>query len=158
MACLPPALTVTCAGGTSIPRSRAKCSAAACFSRAAPPTAVYFVSPASSAALAAAMTCGGVAKSGSPTDSEMMSRPASRRAMARSVMAVVPEGEILSSAAEMVSLIDRRRFQKEGCGDKTAQGVADGEAIREVIKAQFGLARATIRDHFCAQYAGQQAQ
>ena len=72
-------------------------------SRAVPPTGVYLVSPASSAALAAAITCGGVAKSGSPTESEMMSRPSARSVVARSVIAVVCDGAMRASAAEVVA-------------------------------------------------------
>ncbi len=89
IACFPPALTVTWFTGTSIPRSRAKCSMAASFIRDVPPTGVYLVCPASSARFAASSTCGGVAKSGSPTESAMMSLPSSRSSVARSVTAAV---------------------------------------------------------------------
>ncbi len=54
-----------------------------------PATSVYFVSPASMAAMAACLMWSGVSKSGSPADRPMISRPAAFKALALVVMTMV---------------------------------------------------------------------
>src|SRR5580704_12030320 len=72
-----------------------------------PATGVYFVSPRSIAAIAAFLTLSGVSKSGSPTDSEMMSRPVAFRSRAFCVTAMVAEGFTRESASEMNAMMRR---------------------------------------------------
>src|ERR1700730_14849859 len=57
-----------------------------------PDTGVYLVSPRSIAAIAAFLMLSGVSKSGSPVDSETISRPALLRSRAFCVTAIVAEG------------------------------------------------------------------
>src|SRR3954451_12602957 len=57
-----------------------------------PDTGVYFVSPRSIAAFAAALMWSGVSKSGSPAASEITSRPLAFSSRAFGVMAMVAEG------------------------------------------------------------------
>src|SRR5690242_6123775 len=57
-----------------------------------PETGVYFVSPRSIAALAAALMFSGVPKSGSPAASEITSRPLAFSSRAFCVMAMVADG------------------------------------------------------------------
>src|SRR4051812_10546989 len=57
-----------------------------------PDTGVYFVSPRSIAALAAALMLSGVSKSGSPAASEITSRPLAFRSRAFWAIAMVAEG------------------------------------------------------------------
>ena len=66
-----------------------------------PATGVYFVSPRWMASIAAFLMLSGVSKSGSPTDSEMMSRPAFFRSRAYCVTAMVAEGFTRSRASAM---------------------------------------------------------
>ena len=62
---------------------------------------VYFVSPRRIAAIAASFTLSGVSKSGSPTDSEIMSRPEFFKSRAFCVTAIVAEGFTRKSASAM---------------------------------------------------------
>src|SRR5580693_379852 len=64
----------------------------AAFSSGMPSVSVYLVLPSAIARTAAALTLSGVSKSGSPASSEMMSRPAARRARALAAAPVVAEG------------------------------------------------------------------
>src|SRR5271156_1071311 len=57
-----------------------------------PSTGGYLVSPRSIALIAARLTLSGVSKSGSPTDSEMTSRPLALRSRAFCVTVIVAEG------------------------------------------------------------------
>ena len=63
---------------------------------------------------AAASTCSGVSKSGSPTDSEITSRPASRSAVARSVIAVVPDAAMRRSDWLRCSWLMQSTSQRSG--------------------------------------------
>jgi len=67
----------------------------ASLSSSVPPTAVYFVNPASSALTAAALMLAGVSKSGSPAPNPTTSRPCALRALALAVIASVAEGLIV---------------------------------------------------------------
>src|SRR5579863_8568624 len=69
-----------------------------------PGTGVYFVLPASIAAIAAFLMLSGVSKSGSPTDSEMISRPMAFRSRAFCVAAMVAEGFTRERASEMKAM------------------------------------------------------
>src|SRR5258708_12418603 len=64
----------------------------AAFSSGMPSTSVYLVLPSRMALMAASLMWSGVSKSGSPASSEMMSRPAARRARALVLAAAVAEG------------------------------------------------------------------
>ena len=66
-----------------------------------PSTGGYFVSPRSIASIAAFLILSGVSKSGSPTDSEMMSRPFALRSRAFCVTAIVAEGLTRERASAM---------------------------------------------------------
>ena len=57
-----------------------------------PETGVYFVSPRRIAAIAASLMLSGVSKSGSPTESEITSRPFAFRSRAFCVITMVAEG------------------------------------------------------------------
>src|SRR5271170_4663059 len=69
-----------------------------------PATGVYLVSPRSMAAIAAFLILSGVSKSGSPTDSEMISRPKAFRSRAFCVTAMVAEGLTRERASEMKAI------------------------------------------------------
>ena len=65
-----------------------------------PSTGGYLVSPRLIAAIAASLMLSGVSKSGSPTDSEMTSRPVAFRSRAFCVTVMVAEGLTRLSASE----------------------------------------------------------
>src|SRR5438270_7510638 len=64
-----------------------------------PDTGVYLVSPRSIALIAAFLMFSGVSKSGSPVDSETISRPAFLRSRAFCVTAIVAEGFMRKTAS-----------------------------------------------------------
>ncbi len=70
-----------------------------------PSTGGYLVSPRRIAAMAASLTLSGVSKSGSPTDSEMTSRPLALRSRAFCVTAIVAEGLTRERMSAMKAMI-----------------------------------------------------
>ena len=85
--------------------SRRSFSRMASFSAGVPPTGVYFVFPCASASRAAAFTCSGVSKSGSPAERSTMSRPSAISAAASAAMLSVGDG--LMPRTRAVSFIAR---------------------------------------------------
>ena len=90
--CLPPVPTVICLVVYVRPFSRLNLATIASFSLGVPSTAVYLVSPAQIALIAASFTLSGVSKSGSPNDNAITFLPAALRALALAEMAMVAEG------------------------------------------------------------------
>ena len=75
-----------------MPLSRLNFSLMAARSSGIPELGVYFVKPALSASMAAALMCSGVSKSGSPAPKLKTSTPSARRALALLSIARVSEG------------------------------------------------------------------
>ena len=73
----------------------------ASFSSSVPPIGVYLVRPRAIASRAAAFTCSGVSKSGSPTDRSTMSCPRFRSAAASAAIAKVADGFTVRSRVEV---------------------------------------------------------
>src|SRR5438067_939073 len=93
-ACLPPALTMTSDGEYSTPLSVRSRSTMARFRSSVPEFAVYLVKFASIARWAAADTCDGVGKSGSPAPKSTISTPCAFSFMASAATFIVGETEI----------------------------------------------------------------
>src|SRR5580658_205916 len=85
----------------------------AAFSSGMPSVSVYLVLPSRIARIPASLMFSGVSKSGSPASSEMMSRPAARRARAWAAAPVVAEG-----------LTRRRLADSENIGPGLTEGRA----------------------------------
>ena len=85
----------------------------AAFSSGMPSTSVYLVLPSRSALMAASLMFSGVSKSGSPADSEMMSRPCAFSSRAFVAMPMVWDGEIrfTLSAKKPMAASFRLRFR-----------------------------------------------
>ena len=88
-----------------MPLSRLNFAATARRSAGVPATSVYFVSPASMAAIAARLICAGVSKSGSPAERLMMSRPAAFSCRALVEMAMVWLGLTRSNRVAIKGMI-----------------------------------------------------
>ncbi len=87
--CLPPLPTTIRSGAIVSPWSRRCRRAIAAFRSGVPSCGGYFVRPASAAACAASIACGGESKSGSPIVSCITSMPRARSSRARMVIAMV---------------------------------------------------------------------
>src|ERR1700731_1001891 len=81
-----------------------------------PDTGVYFVSPRSIAAIAARLMVSGVLKSGSPVDSETISRPACLRSRAFCVTAIVADGFMRKTASARKDIRQDSGAGNEGAG------------------------------------------
>ena len=87
-----------------------------------PDTGGYLVSPRRIASIAACFTLSGVSKSGSPTESEMMSRPSALRSRAFCVTAIVAEGFTRDKVSAMNAMMfpilgfEARHHRVEPCG------------------------------------------
>src|SRR5437879_2028260 len=117
--CLAPPPTQTSFSVYSSPSRRLKSVRIAWRSAGVPLTAVYFVSPLSIAAWAAALTWSGVSKSGSPIVISTMSCPAAFNSRTRAAAAVV--GEILmretrAAGTKMVTVVSFERWSMFGLG------------------------------------------
>src|SRR5882672_12515519 len=117
--CLAPPPTQTSFSVYSSPTRRLKSARIAWRSAGVPLTAVYFVSPLSIAAWAAALTWSGVSKSGSPIVISTMSCPAAFNSRTRAAAAVV--GEILmrdtrAAGTKMVTVGSSERSSVFGFG------------------------------------------
>src|SRR4030088_3309232 len=85
-----------------------------------PDTGVYLVSPRSIAAIAAFLMLSGVSKSGSPVDSETISRPAFLRSRAFCVTAIVAEGFTRKRASARKDI-----WPRSGAGNDGARANAE---------------------------------
>src|SRR6516165_7020528 len=93
-----------------------------------PATGVYLVSPRSIAAIAAFLMLSGVSKSGSPVESEMISRPAFFRSRAFCETAIVADG-----------------FMRKMASARKDIGESSGEKMR-LQSCEAHRARADLRD------------
>src|SRR5271156_3851271 len=101
-----------------------------------PSTGGYLVSPLRIAAIAASLTLSGVSKSGSPTESEITSRPLALRSRAFCVTAMVAEGltrERTSAMKAMAGFLDLAFSGKRRTIVSSARGCnPDGDAARPI--------------------------
>lgn len=97
-ACIPPAVMTTCSVGTWMPLRSASLADSASRSSPTPAFGTYRVRPCAYASSAAARTCGGVGKLGSPTCRPMTG---SARRHAMSMIARMPERGIRSALGAM---------------------------------------------------------
>ncbi len=102
--CLPPTPTVIWSGAYFRPFSRSNLAQMAFFSAGVPSTAVYLVSPAWMALMAASLMLSGVSKSGSPAPRPMTSRPAAASSRAFWVTAMVGEGLMRDRRDAMIDM------------------------------------------------------
>ena len=100
-ACLAPEVATICPAGQRRPTCACIQSEMASRNSTVPLGAVYLVCPLRSASPMAASTCGKTGKSGSPTESETMSRPSRRSWMARAVIAMVAEAFTAASRRDV---------------------------------------------------------
>ncbi len=110
----------------------------ACLSFSAP-RAVYFVSPASSAALAASLMNAGVSKSGSPAAKAITSCPASFICLARRVTASVAEAPTCEIRSDSSIVSPAKKFTTEvteSTEQRTQTAKKRQEKTKEVMAAE----------------------
>src|SRR5579871_6728575 len=94
-----------------------------------PSTGGYLVSPRLIASIAACLTLSGVSKSGSPTESEMMSRPLALRSRAFCVTTMVAEGFTRERTSARKAMTKEAPLRVLGCALDPPRRIGAGASI-----------------------------